>query len=237
MNVMILAAGRGERMRPLTDTCPKPLLSVGGQPLIEWLIRALAAAGTTRIVINHAWLGEQIETRLGNGSRFGVQIQYSPESPALETAGGIANALPMLQTDPFVVVNGDIFTDFDFSQLESMARTVMDQNLAGGCLLVDNPPHNHNGDFAIEDGRLRNHGASMLTFAGIAVYRPGFFSGVAPGQNIALRDLLRAAADNNSMAASHWSGEWTDVGTPARLQQLNASIVSGLSNSSTSKGT
>ncbi len=215
---MILAAGRGERMRPLTDHTPKPLLTVGGRHLIEYHIRALAAAGFRELVINHAHLGRQIEGALGNGRRFDVDIVYSPEPEnALETGGGIFNALPLLGAGPFPVVNGDIWTDFDFTRLrrepEGLAHLV----------LVDNPPHHPAGDFALRDGSLSRATGQRLTFSGIGIYRPELFADCRPGA-FPLGPLLRAAMDNNAVTGEHFHGAWTDVGTPERLAQLDARL-------------
>lgn len=217
---MILAAGRGERMRPLTDHIPKPLLPVGGKPLIVWHIERLAAAGFRELVINHAHLGAQLETALGNGERFGVSISYSPEGEALETAGGIANALPLLGDAPFLVVNGDIFTDFDFSRLNSS----LDDGLLAWLVLVDNPGHNGSGDFALAGERVVEQGPDMLTFSGIGVYRPALFAEVARGAKAKLAPLLRAAMRSGKVGGEHHAGQWTDVGTPERLAELNQQL-------------
>jgi MurNAc alpha-1-phosphate uridylyltransferase len=214
---MILAAGRGERMRPLTDTTPKPLLQVGGQALIEYHIRALHEAGINEIVINHAWLGEQIRQYLGDGSRYGVQIQYSDESAgALETAGGIIKALPLLGEVPFVVVNGDIFTDYAYAGLpqpDGLAHLVM----------VDNPPQHPGGDFVLREGRLLADGEPRLTFSGIGVYDPQLFAGYQPGA-LPLAPLLRDAMARDEVRGEHYTGQWLDIGTPERLAELDASL-------------
>ncbi|MFT4102550.1 MAG: nucleotidyltransferase family protein, partial [Burkholderiaceae bacterium] len=195
MKAMILAAGRGERMRPLTDACPKPMLVAGGKPLIAWHLERLAAAGFREVVINHAHLGRVIEQGLGDGSRFGLSIRYSAEPEALETAGGIATALPLLGDAPFLVINGDVFCDFDVGR----ARGIVEQMRIGGlqawCVLVDNPPHNPDGDFALCGGLLGNGGDNRLTFAGIGVYAPRLFDGLQPGRRAPLAPLLRGAAD------------------------------------------
>jgi len=224
MKAMILAAGRGERMRPLTDHCPKPLLSVAGKPLIEHHIRALADAGITDIVINHAWLGEQIVDFCGDGSRWGVAISYSNESHgALETAGGIINALPLLSaTDqPFLVINADIFCAINFSQLPTLA----DEDLAH-LWLVDNPSHHPKGDFSLLNGRLAPLQATKkqvqhYTFSGIGLYRPAFFQPTTLQQVLPLAPLLRQYALQNKLSASVLSSYWFDIGTPERLQQIN----------------
>lgn len=222
MKAMILAAGRGERMRPLTDYLPKPMLKVAGKSLIEHHIVALQRAGITDIVINLAWLGDKIQQYLQDGSDFGVTIRYSHETTALETAGGIKQALPMLGDQPFVVVNGDVYTDFDFSQLATLRSDVM-----AHLYLIDNPVHNPGGDFAIENGYLTNltqcneHSA---TFSGIGVYRAEFFDR-CQHQVQALGPMLRAGAERKLITAEMLAATWTDVGTPERLQQLNAELL------------
>ncbi|MDA8094852.1 MAG: nucleotidyltransferase family protein [Betaproteobacteria bacterium] len=221
MKAMILAAGRGERMRPLTDRMPKPLLRVGGKSLIEWNIERLRAAGFTDIVINHAHLGEAIEAALGNGSRYGVRLAYSAEGSALETAGGIAKALPLLGNGPFPVVNGDVFCDFDFARLlpklEEMSRSALLAHL----VLVDNPAHHPQGDFALSGAQVALGGVRMLTFSGIGAYRPELFAGVIPGQKAQLAPLLRDAIGHGAVTGDHWGGQWVDVGTPERLHALD----------------
>ncbi|MFQ5761228.1 MAG: N-acetylmuramate alpha-1-phosphate uridylyltransferase MurU [Acidiferrobacterales bacterium] len=215
MRVMILAAGRGVRMRPLTDRIPKPLLTISGEPLIVHLIRRLAKAGFNDIVINHAHLGEQIVDRLGDGKAFGVQIRYSPESPqALETGGGIYNALPLLGEEPFVVVNGDIWTDFRFERLPARPTGL------AHLVLVSNPPHRVDGDFALVDGRVSGDGDSKLTFSGIGVYAAELFRDCEPGP-FPLAPLLRAAAAQGLVTGEHYAGEWVDVGTEERHLALS----------------
>ena len=220
MKAMILAAGRGERMRPLTDHTPKPLLRVAGKPLIAWHIERLAAAGFRQLLINHAHLGAQIEAALGDGHRFGVSIQYSPEEEALETAGGIANALPLLGAAPFLVVNGDIFCEYDFSR----APRSLDEALLAWLVLVDNPIHNVNGDFALEDARVTEQGGDRYTFSGIGVYRPELFAPVVRGSKAKLAPLLRAAMCSAGVGGEYYGGKWIDVGTPERLLELNATL-------------
>ncbi|QJD59401.1 nucleotidyltransferase family protein [Pseudomonas sp. gcc21] len=216
MKAMILAAGKGERMRPLTLTTPKPLLPVAGKPLIQWHIEALAEAGMPRLVINHAWLGEQLERRFGNGDDFGVQISWSAEGEPLETAGGILRALPLLGEAPFLLVNGDIFTDFDFSGMRC------DRDSLAHLVLVDNPAHKDQGDFVLVDGQIRNPqpGEAALTYSGIAVLHPALFDGLKPGA-AALALLLRRAADQGRVTGQHFSGVWIDVGTPERLAEAD----------------
>jgi MurNAc alpha-1-phosphate uridylyltransferase len=213
MNAMILAAGRGERMRPLTDDCPKPLLPIDGVPLIEYHLKALATNDIEHVVINTSWLGDKIGNALGDGSRFGLHIDYSPEPDALETAGGIVQALDLLD-DEFIVINGDVFTDFDISQLEL-------GNHQAQLVLVPNPTHNPKGDFAIENGLLSNAEQNRYTFAGIGVYRKSLFSALEPGKR-ALAPILRSAADRGDIGACVFLGLWSDVGTPQRLQQLQS---------------
>jgi MurNAc alpha-1-phosphate uridylyltransferase len=222
MKAMILAAGRGERMRPLTDHTPKPLLQVGGKPLIVWHIERLARAGFRELVINHAHLGRQIESALGDGSRFGVSIAYSDESEALETAGGIAQALSLLGEEPFLVVNGDVYTDYDFSRLIAQPMGGVVAHL----VLVDNPPQHAQGDFYLKDGRLVERGASRLTFSGIGVYRPELFASIIPGSKAKLAPLLHAAIAQQRATAEHYRGDWVDVGTPERLQALDRKLSS-----------
>ena len=224
MKAMILAAGRGERMRPLTDHTPKPLLKVGGKSLIVWHLERLATAGFKEIVINHAYLGAQIETALGNGSKWDVSIQYSPEGVALETAGGIANALHLLTEDgakvePFLVVNGDTFTEIGFASLQ------LKSNMLAHLVLIDNPQQHPEGDFAIETGMLKNEGAQMLTFSGVGVYHPDLFIGIVRGESAKLAPLLRKAISNTAATAHYYQGVWHDIGTPERLKQLDESLL------------
>jgi MurNAc alpha-1-phosphate uridylyltransferase len=220
---MLLAAGRGERMRPLTDATPKPLLVAGGQSLVVRLVERLAAAGFRELVINHAHLGHLIEAALGDGSRFGVWIRYSPEGTALETAGGIAKALALLGNAPFAAVNADLHAGYPFASLRTALMPDADAHL----VLVDNPPHHPAGDFALDGGRVSNAGATMLTFSGIGVYRPALFAGIVPGERAQLAPLLRAAADRGRVSGEHFRGRWVDVGTPERLAELDAELRGG----------
>ncbi|MDD2988525.1 MAG: nucleotidyltransferase family protein [Zoogloea sp.] len=221
---MILAAGRGERMRPLTDSCPKPLLVAGGKPLIVWHIERLAAAGIADLVINHAHLGRMIEDALGDGARFGVRIRYSPESSALETAGGIARALPLLGDAPFVVVNGDVFCDADFAGLRRAAEELNPVRCAH-LLLVANPTHNPDGDFGLTpDGQVRDDEGERLTFSGIGAYHPALFADVPPDTPAKLAPLLRTAMARNRVTGARLLGRWVDVGTPERLHELDNSL-------------
>jgi MurNAc alpha-1-phosphate uridylyltransferase len=213
---MILAAGRGERLRPMTDTTPKPLLRVRGQPLIERHVMGLVRAGVERIVINLAWLGARISEYLGDGARYGAAIVYSDEQPhALETAGGIIRALPHLGPAPFAVVNGDIYTDFPFETLGLAPDR--DAHL----VLVPNPPQHLRGDFGLEQGMALADAASRYTFSGIAMYRDAFFAGCADGVRPLKPMLLRCMAVKRC-SAELYTGAWEDVGTPERLQALNA---------------
>ena len=220
MKVMILAAGRGARMRPLTDTLPKPLQTVDGRPLIGWVLQKLARSGFTDVVINHAHLGHMIEATLGDGSRYGVSIQYSPEAEALETAGGIRNALPLLGEAPFLVVNGDVFCDYDFALASKIAASLLQQNLLAHLVLINNPPHHLQGDFTLSKGKVANQGDPKLTFSGIGIYQPALFSSVQPGSKAQLAPLLIAAMGESKVSGEHFLGYWEDVGTPERLEAL-----------------
>lgn len=215
MRAMILAAGRGERMRPLTDHTPKPLLQVGGKPLIVWHIERLARAGFTELVINHAHLGQQIETALGHGEQWRVHIRYSAEQVALETAGGIANALPLLGDQPFLVVNGDVFTDIDYASL------ALPTGKLAHLVMVDNPPQHAAGDFCLKDGLVFESADDRLTFSGVGVYHPSLFESVERGQAAKLAPLLKAAMQHQRVTGQHHHGLWHDIGTPERLQQLD----------------
>jgi MurNAc alpha-1-phosphate uridylyltransferase len=223
---MILAAGRGERMRPLTDHCPKPLLAVGGRSLIEWHLIGLARAGIHEVVINHAHLGSLIEAALGNGSRWGVKIAYSAEHTALETAGGIRRALPLLGPDPFLVVNGDIHCSFNFTRALTIAQQMTLAHLSCWCVLVDNPAHHPRGDFGLQSGLLEapesiQEGDRRLTFSGIGLYRPELVSGLRDGEPARLAPLLAAQAALRRAGAEYHAGHWADVGTPERLRALD----------------
>jgi MurNAc alpha-1-phosphate uridylyltransferase len=228
MKAMILAAGRGERMRPLTDRTPKPLLPVGGKPLIVWHLERLATAGLREVVINHAHLGGQIEAALGDGARWGLSIRYSPEPEgALETAGGIANALPLLGGDEaFLVINGDIYCDWDVAR----AATALAANDLAHLVLVPNPSHHPRGDFSlmgIEVGAdVTAAGAQACTFSGIGIYRPQLFAGIRRGERAQLAPLLRAAMAAGRVSGELHAGRWTDVGTPQRLAELDAELGS-----------
>lgn len=230
MKAMILAAGRGERMRPLTDKTPKPLLQVAGKALIEYHLEQLSTLGVTEVVINHAWLGEQIPVALGDGSRYGLKIHYSDESNgALETAGGIIKALPLLCGDasesgrdnaPFLVINGDVFISPHLSQIPSLA-----ENKLAHLWLVENPEHNLSGDFSLLDNQVNNISSQAAnvtyTFSGIALYRPEFFLGQQAQAKLPLAPMLRQAIENQVISGEVLTSQWTDVGTPQRLEHLN----------------
>ena len=219
MKAMILAAGKGERMRPLTLTTPKPLVRAGGLPLIEYHLRALAAAGFNDIVINHAWLGQQIEDHLGDGSRFGLSIQYSPEGEPLETGGGILRALSLLGDEAFVVVNGDIWTDYDFSVLHQPI------NGLAHLVLADNPNHHPAGDFTLVGGQVHDGqpDTPTLTYSGIAVLHPQLFDGCSAGA-FKLAPLLRTAMADGQVSGERLNGRWVDVGTHERLAEVETLI-------------
>ena len=221
----MLAAGRGERLRPLTDRIPKPLLSAGGRTLIEWQIQRLAQAGIREIVVNVAHLGEQIIATLGGGRQYGVQIRYSREQQALETAGGIALALPALGGAPFVAVNADIFCDFDYASLARVGESLHTgaSSTWAHLVLVPNPEHHSRGDFALtEAGRLSAGNTNRLTFSGIGVYRPEFFAGIGPGERRALGPMLHEAVGEGRVSGERHGGVWLDIGTPERLRQLRS---------------
>jgi N-acetyl-alpha-D-muramate 1-phosphate uridylyltransferase len=230
MKAMIFAAGRGERMRPLTDTCPKPLLKVRGRPLIVWHILNLVRAGITEIVINHAHLGHLIEQEIGDGGKYGACIVYSAEGTALETAGGVAKARHLLDDQPFVAIAADVYCPhFDFAQVTDVLK---DNDMWGNphapsrrdvawLYLVKNPAHHPKGDFALHTFSVANDGEPRYTFSGIGVYRPEIFDGIAPGQSAQIAPILRDYASRGLVGGELYRGDWTDVGTPERLVQLN----------------
>ena len=218
MKAMILAAGRGERMRPLTDHTPKPLLKVADKALIEYHIEGLVRAGFADIIINHAWLGEQFEQALGGGERYGAHLMYSPEgTTALETGGGIFKALPLLGSAPFVVVNGDVWSDYPFTRLPRNMTTL------AHLVLVPNPPQHPQGDFFFADGALRESGMAKFTFSGIGMYRAELFTGCRPGA-FPLAPLLRAAITQGRVSGELYEGAWYDIGTPERMEQLDRKL-------------
>lgn len=222
MKAMILAAGRGERLRPLTDTTPKPLLQAGPKRLIEYLIESLVDAGFDELVINYAHLGDQFPAVLGNGSRYGASIEYSPESEGgLETAGGIIHALPLLGDEPFIVVNGDIWTDYDFRRLQQFKSATDWCHL----VMVDNPPHNPDGDFAIENGRLTLNKTASHTFSGIGWYHPALFEGLDDRKR-PLKPIIEKAIQLQRISGEYHSGQWSDIGTVERLEQLSQQLTS-----------
>jgi MurNAc alpha-1-phosphate uridylyltransferase len=234
MKAMIFAAGRGERMRPLTDTTPKPLLKVRGRSLIVWQILNLVKAGITEIVINHSHLGHMIEEALGDGSQYGATIQYSHEETPLETAGGIANALHLLGDEPFVAVSGDIYCPyFDFSQVldvlhdKDMWGNAYDKDKRDICwlYLTPNPWHNPDGDFAIDMYTLKNEGTPKWNFAGIGVYRPEMFDGIKPGDFVKFGPLMRKYIDLGQVGGEIYDGQWVNVGTVQQLEELNAPLA------------
>jgi MurNAc alpha-1-phosphate uridylyltransferase len=223
MKAMILAAGRGERMRPLTDNLPKPLLEAGGKPLIVWHIERLVAAGIADIVINHAHLGHKLVQALGDGSAFGVSIRWSAEPEgALETAGGIAHALPLLGDAPFMVINGDTWCDPDIAALARAAGTLQADAALAHLLLVPNPSHHPDGDFTLMDGRAGETGSRKLTFSGVAAYHPSLFAALDPDTPAKLAPLLRAAIHDGRVSGALHDGQWFDVGTPERLAEVDA---------------
>jgi MurNAc alpha-1-phosphate uridylyltransferase len=222
---MILAAGLGERMRPLTEHTPKPLLRAGGQSLIGWQIARLRAGGFTELVINHAHLGRQIEEALGDGTAWGVNIRYSDEGTPLETAGGITKALHLLGEAPFVVTNGDVYVEYDYGRLDPvLAEMTRDTKRLAHLVLVDNPPHHPGGDFVLEGGHVRQGESGRLTFSGIGCYRPELFAGITPGDKAKLAPLLTAAMAAGRVTGEHFGGRWEDVGTPARLTLLDEEL-------------
>ncbi|MDB5761557.1 MAG: nucleotidyltransferase family protein [Herminiimonas sp.] len=237
MKAMIFAAGRGERMRPLTDSCPKPLLKIRGRPLIVWHILNLVRAGITDLVINHAHLGQMIEDALGDGTQFGARIAYSSEGTALETAGGIAKARHLLGDAPFLALAADIYCPhFDFRQVKDTLEDndvwgnphPVDKRDAAWLYLVKNPVHNLQGDFALNNFSIANDGDPRYTFSGIGVYRPQMFDGVTPGESARLAPILREYAARGQVGGEVYRGDWTDVGTAERLAQLNAPLTQGI---------
>ena len=224
---MILAAGRGERMRPLTDVMPKPLLQVGGKPLIVWQIERLVAAGFDELVINHAWLGSRLEEALSDGSRWGARIAWSREATALETAGGIVTALPLLEADTpgqaFVVVSADIHTDYDYAKLVAVVDAMRsnDAQRAAHLVLVDNPPWHSRGDMALAEGRIARDGAKRHTYANIGVFHSRVFDGLSMNIPLALFPWAYALADEGRITGEIFDGVWDNVGTPGQLLALD----------------
>jgi len=220
MKAMILAAGHGKRMRPLTDTTPKPLLKAGGKSLIVWNIERLKKSGIKEFVINLGWLGHKIPQALGNGSQWGVKINYSDEQQngPLETAGGIIQALPLLGNEPFIVVNGDVWCDIDYQ------HPTLSKNTLAHLVLVDNPTHNPKGDFCLQGTHLHNKGQPRYTFSGIGYYHPQFFANQASGK-APLTPLLKDAIERGHVSGRYFQGDWRDIGTPDRLQALDNDLA------------
>lgn len=231
MKAMILAAGRGERMRPLTDHTPKALLQIGNKYLITMIISALARAGIRDLVINLAHLGEQIAATLGDGAALGVHIVYSwettGETTALETAGGIAWALPLLGDAPFIAVNADVYSDYDFSVLQAAAQRLTSGGPLAHLVLVDNPPQHPRGDFGLVAEQVQAAAATRHTFSGIGVYHPALFAGVNRGDRARLADVLIAAMQREQVTGELYRGQWHDVGTPERLAALDRAAREG----------
>lgn len=218
MKAMILAAGRGERLRPLTDTLPKPLVTVGPYTLIEWHIVRLVAAGIRELVINLSYRGDQIRDHLGEGQAYGANIRYSAEGePPLETGGGIFQALPLLGADPFLVVNGDIWTDFPYAQLQATGKLAH-------LVMIDNPEHHPQGDFYLDEGQINDRGQGRcLTYSGIGIYTRELFAACTPGR-FPLAPLLRDAIRQGQVSGEYYPGEWLDIGTLERLEQLRRQV-------------
>ncbi len=222
LTAMVLAAGRGERMRPLTDSKPKPLLEVGGKTLIERHIAKLAAAGFKRVVVNHAHFGNQIEAALGNGTRWDIEIYFSAEIEALETAGGIANALELIAVDTFAVVNSDVYSDYNYGELKTAtSRLARDPNLIAHLVLVSNPAHHPDGDFTLDGDKVVTGPAEKLTFNGLGAYRREMFASITPGEKLSLAPLLHDQIRAGRVSGEHYQGRWADIGTPERLASLN----------------
>jgi len=222
MKAMILAAGRGERMRPLSDHCPKPLLPVDNKPLIVWHIERLVQAGINEIVINYAWLGHQFPQILGDGSQWNAKLHYSPEQSALETAGGIAHALPLLGEGVFLVVSGDIYTDFDFARLHTQAARMRGETSPRmHLILVDNPSYHPEGDFGLEKNQLVTTKLPRFTYANIGLYDTRSFTHLDPQRPAKLAPLIHHAIAHNAVSGEHYRGTWHNIGTPEQLDALD----------------
>lgn len=234
MRAMILAAGRGKRMRPLTDHTPKPLLKVGQRPLIDWHLQNLSSAGFRQIVVNHAWLGDQIRAHLGDGGNWNLKIHHSAEEQALETAGGIARALPWLGDKPFLVINGDVWTDWPASEALVHAKALQGSSSHQAHLvMVPNPPQHPKGDFLLRDGLVQDPASPLsattrdeptYTFSGIGIYKPDLFDGVPADKPVALGPLLRKAMQSGQILGSLYAGQWHDIGTKERLEKLDRAL-------------
>ena len=226
-HALILAAGRGERMRPLTDTVPKPLLRVGGRPIIEWQVERLVLAGFTELVVNHSHLGHLIEECLGDGRRLGARIRYSHEATALETAGGVAQALHLIGAEPFALVSGDIHTDFDYGSLTSRIEAILrhPERQVAHFVLVDNPPWHAQGDMGLEQGRVTRSGP-QLTYGNIAVFHPSLFADISPGMWLKLFPWAYRFVEAGRVTGEHYRGAWDNVGTPAQLAALDRRLGS-----------
>ena len=224
MKAMLLAAGRGERLRPLTDDVPKALVEAGGKPLIGWHLERLARAGFREAVINVSHLGERIVERLGDGRRYGLQLRYSRERERLETAGGIANALPLLGAEPFLLVNADVYCECDFAKLRETGRAIRRMPLLAHLVLVPNPAHRAEGDFSLRGGAVGDEPSPRYTYAGVALMKPALVAPVKPGEKAALGPLLREAARRGEIGGELYEGLWQDVGTLERLAELEAQL-------------
>lgn len=219
VKAMILAAGLGTRMRPLTDTCPKPLLKAADKPLIDYHLERLAKAGVGEVVVNASWLAEQLQDYLGDGSRYGLSLRLSLEAEPLETAGGIVQALPLLGDEPFLLVNGDVWTDYPFAQL--LTATTAAQAGGAHLVLIDNPPHHPEGDFVLSEGRVGEQGkGARLTYSGISVWHPRCFADLDAGRR-ALKPIMLEAMARQQLSGEYFAGRWWDIGTPQRLAQLD----------------
>lgn len=228
MRAMLLAAGQGRRMRPLTDSVPKPLLALAGRPILEHSLEKLVAAGVSQVVINVSWLGDQLIEYFGDGKRWGASIEWSRESTPLETAGAVVKALPLLGDEPFILINGDIWCDYPIKNLLDRAARLTPQQSAH-LVMVDNPPHHPVGDFSIRNGQLGSPiDGSALTFSGISVWRPQAFQSLLHsfGAPLALREVLLPLLSTGGVGGEHWPGQWCDIGTPERLAEMNRKLCS-----------